>query len=128
MRLLSFTVSVATFGLLLAIPADSAQSPQVACVASSGTAYKVRPKTCEFVPPSRTSGFYVERLKWSSWGRKSATGKGTWRGNMDASGSAKVVLSAPERCGEGSRPWYSRISISIDGRKPTKGKLLGPCT
>lgn len=65
----------------------------------------------------------VVKIRWIGWGKPVVHGHGTFRGNMDFTAPATIVLSRARPCGKSAR-LYTRASITFNGRT-TRVKLPG---
>lgn len=104
---------------------------KVACVQQQGLESFVvtlrKPRTCIFhsanAPFDSADEVPVLKIRWTGWGKPVVQGHGTFRGNMDFTAPATIVLSRARPCGNNAR-LYTRARITFNGRTTT-AKLPG---
>jgi hypothetical protein len=108
-----------------------AATAKVACVQQQGLESFVvtlrKPRTCIFhsenAPFDSAHEVPVVKIRWTGWGKPIVHGHGTFRGNMDFTAQATIVLSRARPCGTSAR-LYTRARITFNGRTTT-AKLPG---
>lgn len=108
-----------------------AGTAEVACVQQQGLESFVvtlrKPRTCIFhsanAPFDSAHEVPVVKIRWTGWGKPVVHGHGTFRGNMDFTAPATIVLSRARPCGK-SAGLYTRARITFNGRTTT-AKLPG---
>ncbi len=114
-----------------AIAQARAGEAKVACVQQQGFESFVvtlrKPRTCIFhsanAPFDSADEVPVVKIRWTGWGKPVVHGRGTFRGNMDFTAPATIVLSRARPCGK-SGPLYTRARITFSG-STTTAKLPG---
>ena len=104
---------------------------EVACVQQQGLESFVvtlrKPRTCVFhsanAPFDSAHEVPVVKIRWTGWGNPVVHGHGTFRGNMDFTAPATIVLSRARPCGKSAR-LYTRARITFNRRTST-AKLPG---
>jgi hypothetical protein len=99
---------------------------KVACVQQKGFESFVvtlrKPRTCIFhsanAPFDSADEVPVVKIRWTGWGKPVVHGHGTFRGNMDFTAPATVVLSRARPCGNSAR-LYTRARIIFNGAVTT---------
>lgn len=99
---------------------------EVACVQQQGFESFVvtlrKPRTCIFhsanAPFDSADELPVVKIRWTGWGKPVVHGRGTFRGNMDFTAPATIVLSRARPCGKSAR-LYTRARITLDGHTTT---------
>jgi hypothetical protein len=105
-------VAAAIVGSLAATPASYATT-KVPCFDATGTTFlggSVRPKACAVLKTDGSFGNYFFRLRWTSYGAKSASARGeTYREWADS----RIRFERPRRrCG---RLVFTRVSVRYVG-------------
>ena len=99
---------------------------KVACVQQQGLESFVvtlrKPRTCIFhsasAPFDSAHEIPVVAIRWTGWGKPIVHGHGTFRGNMDFTAPATIVLSRARPCGNTAR-LYTRARITFNGHTAT---------
>jgi hypothetical protein len=127
--------------LLVTASAATAATTQVllpGCGGSDHARYKPR----SVVVTCGDGGFQVVKLKWSAWGKTSASGTGTAKvnnckpscaGGKFESFPVTLTLGKPKTCTAfGSKREFARLTYSFPGKHPAGAKRTGtlrrPCS
>lgn len=113
--------------------AAAANRPHVACtIDGSYVEFFVKPRVCAFPvrgldPSISANRVFVENLRWKRWGRRTATARGTYVGNMNSIIPVVVRLTRRDYCRKHHFD-YRRVSIRPVGeRKPLARFSLPTC-
>jgi hypothetical protein len=119
---LAVVASAASAGALAPSLAQAGQGRTLmACVNLStfdSSVFKQAPRTCVLhfsnKPYDGDDMAFVGSIRWSGWGTGLARGRGTFRGNMDYTSPATIVLMNKRRCRNGTRNYTrARITTSL---------------
>jgi hypothetical protein len=110
-----FTSIAVAIGCLLLPGSAHARTFGVPCRSSTGAIiFKVKPRTCTFGGRYGYQQVDFTRIRWRSWGGRSAFGRGTEVGNMGARARVRFMVYRPRFC-EGDLYAYTQLRNFTSG-------------